>query len=496
MKNKRLVHLTIAFGLFLMSAVFLAIVATHVEPQATMDAAYYHLMADRLAEGKGFNEPIVWHHLNNYQNVEHPMDYWMPLGIIFYYLSLLIAGPGAQIGLNILLWAILTVAVYFEVHKKTANPFASFVAALCFLFCGRILFYLLTSDNIAFYAVQGFIFFKLLANPGCRWHLTALCAGSIALMRIEGLIFAAVAALIELFKSRKPAVLIGYTLVFLLVLSPWLLRNYQALNTLWPSNTKALFLHSYDDFFSEKFPGTFAYFAELGPQKILIQKVYGLANSFLNLIALPGLFVFYPLWLLGIIFLWQREGKIFTLFLLLFWLLCGLLFTHQSAMGTAMHISAFFLPHFAVMMGAGLHLLGENKIIKEKKLKAIAACLVIWALIFSLGSIKKLSAEYSGVNGPYIKLLKNFKIPSDSCVVSVYPVFINLFAGCKSVMCGATNADDILAMTEKFNCDYIILDRRIGQEKLPATGVWQSIIVDDPLILYRKTTDQPELDHK
>ena len=63
-------------GLFLLGVLILALIATNINPHVTFDASYYHVMAERLAKGNGFVEPVVWQYLNNYEQVEHPMDYF------------------------------------------------------------------------------------------------------------------------------------------------------------------------------------------------------------------------------------------------------------------------------------------------------------------------------------------------------------------------------------------------------------------------------------
>ncbi len=65
------------FGLALLVRVLAALPQT--QPNY-MDAAYYLVGGQRLAQGYGFTDPYVWHYLDQPQALPHPSHlYWMPL---------------------------------------------------------------------------------------------------------------------------------------------------------------------------------------------------------------------------------------------------------------------------------------------------------------------------------------------------------------------------------------------------------------------------------
>lgn len=51
----RWLNLIILVGLFALSISFLGLVSLHVPPQASLDAAYYHVMAGQLEKGGGIH---------------------------------------------------------------------------------------------------------------------------------------------------------------------------------------------------------------------------------------------------------------------------------------------------------------------------------------------------------------------------------------------------------------------------------------------------------
>ena len=65
------------FGLALLVRVLAALPQT--QPNY-MDAAYYLVGGQRLAQGFGFNDPYVWNYLDQPIGLPHPSHlYWMPL---------------------------------------------------------------------------------------------------------------------------------------------------------------------------------------------------------------------------------------------------------------------------------------------------------------------------------------------------------------------------------------------------------------------------------
>lgn len=473
-------------GLFFLSIGFLYLTSFRVDPHASMDAAYYHVMVDQLEQGKGFQEPVVWQHLNEYENLDHPMDYWMPFGILAYYGTRFLVGENAEVWLNIFLWSLLITLVFSDIKRITNRPIFALVGSLTLLFSGRNLFYILTTDNIALYGFFGYLFIRCLCHKSINLVVCGILAGLIALTRIEGIIFAFLGMLWILYrkKSVKPA--FTYLVIILIVLSPWFVRNYQTSGKIWTSNTKALFLRQYAELFSEDFPGTLNYFLQLGFAEIIKQKTHGLWDSLLNFIAVPGLFLFYPLWIFGLIKLWHKEGKLFFCLVGIFWLLCGLLFTHQSIRGTSLHISAFFFPHFSILNGVGLWFLIEKKKYNKAICIFMGAVVILWSLACSLISVSSLTERYNDDNQPYEKLFARKKFPENSKIVSAYPVYVYYLAGARGVVTSVLTASGPAALADKFDCGYILMDGRTEAKVLPQSPQWQQVATESYLSLFER----------
>lgn len=479
----------IVLCLFFISTVFLSLSSRLVHPQATIDGAYYHIMAGQLEKGAGFTEPFIWHFLSDYNNLEHPMDYWMPLGIVFFFLARLCAGVAGEIWLNFVVWSILSVLVFIEV-KKITNSFLNAAFAYCtMLFCGRYLFYLLTTDNMAFYALFGFFLFKQLGSKKSRWYFTAVISALVALTRIEGFLIALFCGLCEFYRCRRITAFAGYLIILSIALSPWMIRNYQTLGHPWPSNSKALFLRQYDDMFRRNATLTLDNYLSLGSKKILEQKARGIGLSILNLVIAPGMFVMYPFWLAGLLKLWKQGGKFFFLLLVFFVIFCGLVIPIQSDKGSALHISAFFLPFYAILNGVGFSMLKEHYQMRRSRYLLISSIVVLWLMFASHYSVNRLVNEYAADNGPYESLFAEISF-DERRIVSSAPVKVYLETCAQGVISSSYNESEPLKLADAFACDVIITDRRAsGYKPLPKASGWQEIASNTYLnVFFRLST--------
>jgi hypothetical protein len=476
----------LAVPLFMVAAIVLALASTSVDPQATMDAAYYHIMTDQLKQGRGFVEPIIWHHLNDYSELTHPMDYWMPLGIVAYYLARIFSLNNGEIWINIFLWSVLATLIFFEVKKRCRSHKFAFLSYLTFVFSGRSFFYVLTTDNIAIYAFLGYLFISEITKEEASPGWSGFYAGLLALTRIEGVIFAALGLVWLLFKQKNKKS-VFYLIVFLLTLSPWFVRNYRVLGAIWPSNSSALLIQKYQDIFDENYKASLDSFLEPGIAKIIKQRAHGLWDSFLNLLVIPAQFILLPLWLAGIIFTWRKDGSFVSFLWVVFWLLCGLIFTHQAIKGTSMHISSFFQPHLIMLTGIGLWQVEGLKKYKPGFILFIAIVSVLWALFFSIYSKNELTSQYQKDNKPYRELFAKLSLPSESRILSVYPIYVYMLTGLQGSIAAFDSAQNTMILADKLGCTHILIDKRANDSVLEEYNQnWLVTASHSALILLKK----------
>lgn len=478
-------------GLFLISSGFLAIVSLNVPPQASQDAAYYHIMADQLEKGAGFTEPFIWHFLNDYSDLEHPMDYWMPLGIVFYYLSRFFAGISGEVWLNIFIWAVLCVMVFKDTLKITGEKHIALMAFAVMLFSGRFLFYVLTTDNIAFYALFGYVFFKLLRQEHPRPSFIAIISGMSALMRIEGILIALAGGVFSYYKTRKGKVLLEYLLVFALVLSPWIIRNLIVLNHPWPSNSKALYLLEYNEMFRRDIDLASGHYWSSGVSVLLKQKVRGLQISVLNFFAAPGMLLLYPFWIAGLKLTWKSDGRYFLILLGFFVIFCGLIIPVQAEKGSAFHISAFFYSYYCFLAGLGMGVFRDYYRMSRKFSYAVVIPICFWAILVSCFSFEMLSNEYLQENKPYEQLLSGLAMEGRK-TVSAAPIKLFLETSSQGVVASSVDAQEPLKLADDFGCDTILIDNRaVDFQPLPESPFWREVASNDQLKIYFRKAGLP-----
>ena len=124
----------------------------------TMDAAYYTVGGERLAQGYGFNDPYVWNYLDQPTTLPHPSHlYWMPLP------SILVAVSQAILGVNyraaqvpfVLLSAVLPLIAYAVAWQLSTKRRHAWLAALLTIFSAFYLPYWGVPESFAPFAVFG-----------------------------------------------------------------------------------------------------------------------------------------------------------------------------------------------------------------------------------------------------------------------------------------------------------------------------------------------------
>ncbi|MBF0500178.1 MAG: hypothetical protein HQM09_08595 [Candidatus Riflebacteria bacterium] len=481
--RRRLLHPLPLIGLFVACFVFHIWQGARVEPQATMDAAYYHILTDRLIEGHGFTEPFTWHCLHKYKTLEHPIDYWLPLGSTIFAASRLavhsIASPppfDPEITLNRLLWALLSAAVFIAAVNRDLKPRFALLAWAIVAFGGRFAFFVSTSDNVAFYAWFGFILFEALNSPTPLPVVTGVITGLMCLTRAEGPLFALFAAYRFMRGSRRRAAVVTLTAT-LLIISPWFLRNYTALGTIWPSQTKAFFLREYNDMFEPDSPTKLAEFTATGLVPIIRIRGQALIKGFTEMFLMPVHLLFFPFWTAGLIAYMIRKKSApsvglpaeitgsLPFFQAFFCITLSVLLPVQSMNGTFMHVAAAFFPHAALLAAAGLAEsdCSASSLARLFTRPSLFILYIAWCAIFSVIGITTTDSFSRLDFQPYTDLELTRHLSRNDIVASPDPVRVNLLTQCQGVCLPrsyASNTGRVIEFARSYNCSAILFDNR------------------------------------
>ena len=360
-------------------AVVLAVAAFQQAP-GYMDADYYFSGGQRLADGFGFSELVLWNYLGDPAGLPHPSHgYWMPL------VSILTAGGMKLFGrtdfqsarlLLVLLAALippLTAALGWRLNRSQgAGWFAGLLALLPVFY----LAYLPTSDSFAVLMVLGGLFFLLLAGEPRmsvgRATALGLLAGLVHLARADGLLWLGLALLAVWLAGRRQiaravgsgeaparwllhglACLAGYALV----MGPWFGRNLAVFGSpLAPGGGSGLWLLDYDELFL--YPAstlTFQRWLQAGVGAALRARLWAAGLNLQTGVGVQAGIVLFPLVLAGFWRLRQALAvQLGGLAWLLIFLVMTLFFPFQGARGGFFHSGAALQPLLWAVVPAGL----------------------------------------------------------------------------------------------------------------------------------------------
>lgn len=343
------------------------------------DACYYAVGARQLAAGQGFSEPFIWNYLDPPDDLPQPgYRYWMPLAAALGWLGMVLFG-GSFRAMQlpfVLLSALLPPLAYALAWDLTHERKHALLAGLLLVFPGFYAHVLVLPDNFAPFALAGSICLWA-AGRGLRdgrplWFgLAGLAAGVGHLARADGLLLLGIALLAAIAGSgRRPALrarplppvlsaaegLASCLLGYLLIMGPWLARNWWAFGTPLPgAGLQTAFLTTYDDLFAYGRPLTLHSYLAWGWGAILRSKGKALLLNLERLWVEGLLIVLLPFTTAG---LWRlRRQRLlwpFFLYLPLLFVAMTFLFTFPGMRGGLFHSGGALLPFFFAAAGPGL----------------------------------------------------------------------------------------------------------------------------------------------
>jgi hypothetical protein len=350
-----------------------------------MDAAYYTVGGQRLAQGYGFNDPYVWNYLDQPTAVPRPSHlYWMPLP------SILVAGSQALLGVNyraaqlpfVALAALLPVIAYTVAWQLSAKRRHARLAALLTIFSAYYLPYWGVPESFAPYAVFGSLVLywsigdrstgnQLIGNwstgQSGRWLAAGACAGLAHLSRADGFLLLIPALSLQMarqkaaggrtkFFSPHPSSFILIFSGYLLVMTPWFLRNLSVIGApLSSAGAQAAWLCNYDELFSYGVRFDVNHLLGCGLDQVVLTRLNGVASGVVHLMAENGLiFMALPI----AIGLWHtRRVALIRGALIYLGLLFGVMtivFTFAGDRGGLFHSTGALLPFFYAAAPIGL----------------------------------------------------------------------------------------------------------------------------------------------
>ena len=521
---KKTFYLLDLFLLFALACLVRVLAAWPQQQPNYMDAAYSYVNAINLAIGRGFVEDFVWNYLDNPAPPPHPSHvYWMPLTSILAWVGMVVGGVSyraAQMPF-VVLSALLAPMSYLTARDVSAKRWQGWLAGLLAIFSGFYFPFWTAIDNFTPFAVAGSVVL-LLAWRGVRaWEngqitgndrtevseegqrttdnglksilylfTAGVFVGLAHLARADGVLLL-IAIILFLFvrSTRQSPRFMFYALRltfflfvgYLLVMSPWLIRNWQVTGTLLPAaGSQTIWLTSYDDLFS--------YGRELSPRTFLAQgfgpivqgRWWALGANSQTVLAVWGMIFLTPLvvvggWRLRYHPLIQLTG----LYALLLFGVMTLVFAFPGARGGLFHSGTALLPVIYATAVVGLDVAVEWAAARRRHWDAKLArqffgvSLVVMAIALSgfiyYNRVIKNDA-WNSADRAYATIAEWMAQEEPAATVMINnPPAYRYHGGGLSVVVPNENLETVLQVARRYQVDFLILD---PNHPLPLAGVY------------------------
>ncbi|GMQ78646.1 MAG: hypothetical protein BMS9Abin02_1171 [Anaerolineae bacterium] len=494
--------------------------AWQVREPTYLDAYYYTTNGQRLADGYGFTERIIWQYFDNPEGIPTPSHtYWMPFTsmlaaagytiqdsfrgaqIPFWLLSGLL--PLLSFGIATLLggerWQAWTAALFtaaggyyaaFMVQPSTFAPFA-WAGASCLLFIGLTISVPKRSNHQDDRIIKG-----NLVKQRLYLLLTGIAAGFAHLTRADGLLFLIIGIAFWILYaakgSRGPAkstkdpnqhgeevntypvngrlfwsglliLLAGY----ILVMGFWLTRNWLVTGGPLPQGgTQSLFLTTYDDIFAFNRPLDFRSYIDWGMINILKSKLQGISIGVQTYVAVLGFIFLVPFVIAGLVnslknptrnrFIWPVLAYVSVLFLIM-----TLLFTFPGMRGSLFHSSIAAWPWSTVLatFGIGISIdwvAARLSHWQPQKAKRRFSIMFV-VLAFIVGFVISWPRTQSSEDGDLLSEIGK-SLPKDAVIFAGNAPAINYYTGLAALSVPNEPVNRMMEAADKFGGTYLILD--------------------------------------
>ncbi len=460
------------------------------------DAFYYTTNAQRIAEGHGLTQEIIWQYLDQPERLPVPsFTYWMPLPAFIAALGYKVHDSfrAAQIPFwlmaSFLPWMSYAIAWHLRKTRWMARTAALFTAA-----GGYYAAYWNQPTTFVLFAWAGGGCLLALAWAHERkrwegWLFAGVLAGLSHLSRADGLLLLGVAGIIWLYdvmawwKRRSQAqdaqgdrfaalqslIAFGFIFVggYLLVMGGWFWRTYQLVGSPMSTvGTQTIFLTAYNDLFSYGRSFDLASYLDWGFVNILKSKAVAASLGIQTFIAVTGLtvFVFFMMWAWIKLGCSKRTGSFlrpFSWYLVLLYSIMIFVFTFPGQRGSLLHSSVAVWPWSMALAAIGVDYAVDWMADRRpawqpepaKRLFAVVFVILVFVVSFVVSSTQPLQTEQAAIYKQVADM-----IPPDSVVMTGDPPGVYYHTRLPAVAMPNEPPEMLPVISEQLGVTHLLLD--------------------------------------
>ncbi len=454
------------------------------------DAYYYTNNAQRLADGYGFTEMIIWQYLDNPTGLPTPsFTYWMPLPSLLAAAGYTLSDSFRAAQLPFWLLAGLLPCLSFLISRTLSGErWQAWTAALFTAAGGYYAAYFSQPTTFALIAWIGALGLWALVWAARRrqvryWLLAGTLAGLAHLTRADGVLFLLVGLALwawDMARGQRPGWLAALALLagYLLVMTPWFWRNLLIMGRPLPTaGTQTIFLTTYDDLFAYNRTFTLQTYLDWGWANILRSKLMALWLALQTFVAVSGLIFLSPFILLA----WVRggRGERWPWLRPLTWYALGLLgimvllFTFPSGRGSVLHASAAIWPWMMPLAAAGIGLTVDWAALRlphwqpQRAKRLFAGMFLIIAAILSF--ITSGGQPLRDKEAALVQQISQTLPPNAIVMLPDSPLYY-YHTGSPAINVPNEPPDVLLQAADQFHATYLILDR---DRPAPLAGIYE-----------------------
>jgi hypothetical protein len=460
------------------------------------DAFFYTTNAQRLAEGYGFTQEIIWQYLDQPQSLPVPsFTYWMPLPALIAAAGYTISDSfrAAQLPFwlmaGFLPWMSYGIAWHLKHSRWMARTAALFTAT-----GGYYAAYWNQPTTFVLFAWVGGGCLLALAWAHERkkwgyWLLAGVLAGFCHLARADGMLMLGVAGIIWLYevvgwlKKRKDLrlkventtinlqslIVYGVSFVggYLLIMGGWFWRTYRLIGSPMSAvGTQTIFLTTYNDLFSYGRSFDLAGYLDWGWRNILRSKADAASLGIQTFIAVTGLtvFVFFMVWAWIKLGRNKRTGPFlrpFSWYILLLYSIMIFVFTFPGQRGSLLHSSAALWPWSMALAAIGIDFAVDWIADRRpawrpepaKRLFAVVFVILVFVVSFAVSITQPLQTEQAAIYHQMSEM-----VPPGSVIMTGDPPGVYYHTRLPSVAMPNEPPEMLPVIAAQFDVDYLLMD--------------------------------------